>query len=80
MIEVSAMVAIAMGLSEMLKKAELIPAKFIPLVNLGLGIGASFVWNQTDWRTALLQGVIVGLTASGLFSGVKNVMEGVKSK
>ncbi|PKM50703.1 MAG: hypothetical protein CVV02_10485 [Firmicutes bacterium HGW-Firmicutes-7] len=59
---------------EVIKRAGL-NVKFIPLINLGLGVCAAFLI-YSDIKQAIIVGLMVGLSASGLYSGVKNVIEG----
>jgi len=73
------MVAVVMAFAEALKRMGF-PSKFIPAVNIIAGILASFVWDRSDWVTAVFTGVVVGLTASGAYSGTKNIIQGIKGE
>mgnify|MGYP001255355248 CR=1 FL=1 len=56
-----------------------LPAKVAPIVALALGIGAAFVYVAPGQPAeAVLVGITLGLAASGLYSGGKNAVEGVK--
>jgi hypothetical protein len=78
MITDAVIIAIIMGLAETVKQIGF-SKKFLPLFNIVLGVAAFFVWQGFDeWQTALFSGIVAGLTASGLYSGVKNVVQGVK--
>lgn len=80
MITWSTIIAVEIGLSELIKRLGVVPAKYIPLVNLASGILLSMVFGgEADWRNSLFNGVILGLSASGLYSGAKNVAEGLRS-
>lgn len=68
---VLAAVPVVLGIVQAVKAAGL-PSRFAPLASLALGIGLSFLVGAF-WREAILQGVIVGLSASGLWSGAKAV-------
>lgn len=74
-----AIVPLVVGLSEILKRFGL-NIKFVPIVNLvmGLAIGILLL-NPTNIRAGMIQGLFIGLSASGLYSGVKNVMQGIMS-
>lgn len=74
-----AIVPLVVGLSEILKRFGL-NIKFVPIVNLvmGLAIGILLL-NPTNIRAGMIQGLFIGLSASGLYSGVKNVMQGIIS-
>ncbi|WP_315114582.1 holin [uncultured Clostridium sp.] len=74
------MTGIVMALSEMFKRFG-VSSKFIPVLNLLLGIAAGMVYVfPQDTKTAVLSGIIIGLTASGLYSGAKNVSEGLQEE
>lgn len=62
-------IAIVQGLKMAWSSAE----KFAPLVSLAVGILISLIADHEtgDWTNSLLSGVIYGLSASGLYSGVK---------
>ena len=74
-IESAVLLGIVMGLVEVVKRTKLIPDEFLPMVAVLIGIGISYLGNLTE----LLTGVILGLTAVGLFSGIKNTVVGVKN-
>ena len=77
MIEASAMVAVIVGMAEAVKRLGL-PARFVPLLNIGLGVAATCAFGDAMLAENVFAGVVTGLTASGLYSGVKNVMQGLK--
>ncbi|CAM2743325.1 hypothetical protein HAHI6034_03175 [Hathewaya histolytica] len=72
---ISLMVAIVMGLSEVFKSLGLNP-KFVPILNLILGIllGIFYISNGR-FKEGIMNGIIVGLSASGFYSGTKNTIE-----
>lgn len=71
-------IALIIGLAEVAKRLGL-PKKFIPLfdVLLGLVFGILGCWLMLDYSVpeSLFIGVFNGLSACGLFSGVKNTLE-----
>ena len=72
-----AVVPIIIGLAEIFKKIGL-STKFIPIVNLVFGLMAGIlVLQPTDLIAGIIQGLFIGLSASGLYSSVKNVKEGL---
>ena len=79
MIELGVIISIVIALSEIVKHMGF-PVRFIPVINILLGIIAMFIWNEDHWKTNLLNGLIAGLTASGLFSGAKNMYIQVTEK
>lgn len=74
------LVAVIIALSEFLKKIGINP-KFIPILNLVFGIVGGIVYlNSADLKIGILEGLIMGLTAGGFYSSVKNVSEGISNK
>jgi len=70
-------VALIMGIAELLKKVGF-NVKFIPIVNVVLGLVVGVVLNQNDVIEGIFTGLAVGLSASGLYSGTKNIKEGIQ--
>lgn len=70
-------VALIMGAAELLKKVGF-NAKFIPVINVILGLVAGIALNPADVIAGVFTGLAVGLSAGGLYSGAKNVNEGMK--
>lgn len=73
-----AQVAIIMGIAEIVKRLGL-KTNYIPLVDVGLGLVFGFVvytiYSGMHPVEGLLIGFAMGLSACGLFSGIKNVAE-----
>ena len=73
-----AQVALIMALAEVIKRIGL-DSRWIPLVDLGLGIVAGLAVYTGHLGYSVVEGIIVaivcGLSACGLFSGVKNVLD-----
>lgn len=74
---ISLMVAIVMGLSEVFKNLGL-NSKLIPILNLILGIVTGIVYSGLGIKEGIATGIIVGLTSSGFYSGTKNTIENFK--
>jgi len=72
-----AVVPLIIGLAEVLKKSGF-NAKYIPIVNIILGISAGITITQ-NISQGMFIGIAVGLSASGLYSSTKNVIQGFKS-
>lgn len=74
----AAQIAVIIGLAELVKKVGL-PSKYIPifdvLAGLLFGIGIFGVAMGYGVVNGALIGVFEGLSACGLFSGVKNVFD-----
>lgn len=68
------LIAIIMGLVEVAKRAGM-PERVAPIVSVVLGVvGGVFVAFPGDIRTGVVFGLMVGLSAVGLFSGAKNTL------
>lgn len=69
-------IPVIMGLSELLKKIG-IDAKYIPVVDLIFGVlaGVFYVY-PTDIKAGVFFGIIIGLSACGMYSGAKNLIKG----
>lgn len=72
-------IALIIALAQLIKEVGC-PTKYIPLIDLGLGILSGVVIFGIFMRQGILVGVLLGiaegLSACGLFSGIKNVKEG----
>ncbi|EEM07896.1 holin [Bacillus pseudomycoides] len=79
MIEISVMIAIVVGLSQIAKTIGL-QTKYIPLLNLTLGIVLGVLFLSQDIKTSIFQGIIIGLTASGLFDHTKILKKDADTK
>jgi hypothetical protein len=71
----SALVALTVGLTEVIKRIGT-PDKLIPLVAVAVGLILVVIANFTALTTlSVLTGIAVGLSAVGLYSGVKNTIK-----
>ena len=77
MVEMSMLIPIIVALAELWKKVfgEKV-TKFIPLINLALGIAGGIVYSSTI-KEGIYNGILAGLSASGLYSSAKNIVQGV---
>jgi len=70
-----ALIAVIVGLVEVLKRAGL-PKRFLPLASLFFGIATSILYiYPTDLKGGIIVGIMIGLSASGLYSSTKNTIE-----
>ena len=74
MIDVSLIIAAVMGITEALKRAGL-PSQYAPFAALALGVGANVLFGEGELTGKILEGIILGLSASGLYSGTKAVVK-----
>ncbi len=70
MIEITAMIGVVVGLSQIVKTNGL-QTKYIPIFNLTLGIMLGVLLLSQDIKMNIFQGMIIGLSASGLFDHTK---------
>jgi len=80
-INYSILTAVVIGLVEVAKKLGM-SEKFAPLLALILGLGFAFMGftANADLTQTIVGGIIIGLSAVGLYSGTKNVIEGIKNE
>ena len=67
---VIAAIPVALGLVEVVKLLKL-PTRFAPVASILIGVGLVALVPDMTWQFVVVQGVIVGLSASGLWSGGK---------
>ncbi|TCJ86406.1 UNVERIFIED_ORG: hypothetical protein EDC93_1011145 [Bacillus cereus] len=70
MIEITVMIGVVVGLSQIAKIVGM-QTKYVPLLNLTLGIMLGVLFLSQDIKTNIFQGIIIGLSASGLFDHTK---------
>ncbi|KMQ12791.1 holin [Bacillus mycoides] len=70
MVSLAVMIGIVVGLSQITKTIGL-QTKYVPLLNLTLGIVLGVLFLGGDIKTNVFQGIIIGLSASGLFDHTK---------
>ena len=77
MVQLSMLIPIIMALGELWKKVfgDKV-TKFIPLINLILGIAGGILYSD-NLKEGVLNGIMLGLSASGLYSTAKNIKQGV---
>lgn len=71
MIDLAILVALTIGLTELIKRSSDIDNKYLPLISLFFGLVLSLIWLDGTIKDAILNGIIVGLSASGLFDHTK---------
>ena len=72
MVETAILIAVIVGLAEAIKRAFKLPSRFAPLIAIALGILATVSFSGLD-PMVVFQGVVAGLSASGLYSGTRSV-------
>lgn len=72
------LIPLIVGITELCKRAGL-PSKFAALLSLILGVVVGVIYIAPgDILKGILLGASIGLGASGLYSGTKNTIEGIK--
>ena len=72
-----ALVPVVTGMVQLLKMSGL-PKKYTPMSSLLLGILSGYYYlAPDDPPKAIFLGIVVGLSAVGLYSGAKNTMQGL---
>jgi L-cystine uptake protein TcyP (sodium:dicarboxylate symporter family) len=69
-----AIIPLILGVVELFKRIGL-PAKYSPLVAVALGLIVGVVYLDASLKERVLVGIMFGLSASGLYSGTKNIVE-----
>lgn len=67
-------VPIIIAIVQVIKQTRYIEDRFIPIVSLFCGILFYAIFSGID-TTSIYEGLIAGLTASGLYSGVKTTIK-----
>jgi len=72
--QITLIVAIVTGLTEVIKRIGL-PSKFAPIMSISFGLALAFLNRQgLPIDVVITTGIIAGLSASGLYSGVKKTV------
>ncbi|MBE7099759.1 holin [Bacillus cereus] len=79
MVSLAVMIGIVVGLSQIVKTIGL-QTKYVPLLNLTLGIVLGVLFLDGDIKTNVFQGIIIGLSASGLFDHTKIMKKDADAK
>lgn len=66
--------AIVLALVQLIKTAGL-PSRFAPILSIALGVGFAYLGGGA-WQDIVMNGLVIGLTASGAWSGTKAVITG----
>ncbi|MDZ4205783.1 MAG: hypothetical protein U1C12_00995 [Patescibacteria group bacterium] len=72
-ITLGAVIPAVVGLIELCKRVGL-PTQFAPVAGLAFGIAGSFVFPQQTVALTIFVGVVLGLSALGLYSGTKTTV------
>lgn len=64
-------IAVIIGLVELVKRLEWLPVKYLPLLSLVLGVIAGVIYLEGTLKTKIILGIVMGLSAAGLFDQSK---------
>ena len=77
MFEIAIIIAVVLALTELTKKMAFIPTKYQPVVSLFLGLAAGlFYVDVPSFREKVFYGLMIGLSAAGLFDQKKIITKG----
>lgn len=74
-------IPVILALIQVLKMTRLIPDRYAPIASIGLGILVAFLIPGPELITLgskILTGILLGLSASGLYSGVKTTSDAIR--
>jgi hypothetical protein len=77
----TAIVPIIIALVQMFKMTGWVQDRFAPFLSVGLGIGLAFLFGNDfgyNFSVIIFSGIVYGLSASGLYSGIKTTSEAIK--
>lgn len=73
MLQIATLVPIIVGISQVVKNTGF-PPRFIPALNLIIGIAISFLsFPELNVSEIIIQGLVVGLSAGGIYDQTKNL-------
>ncbi len=64
-------IAVIVGLVELVKKLEWLKPKYLPLLSLILGVLFGIIYFPGEFFNRVMLGIVMGLSASGLFDQSK---------
>ena len=71
-----ALIPVVVGVVAAIRAATPIADRYAPLVSLVVGVAGAFIFPAVSVGLTVLAGVVVGLSASGLYSGGKTLVQG----
>lgn len=77
MFDVALLIAVVVALTELVKQLN-VAKKYLPLVALLLGLVAGIFYVDGSVKEQVLYGIMIGLSASGLFDQAKILKKGDK--
>jgi large-conductance mechanosensitive channel len=78
MFDIAVIIAVIVALTQLVK--EFVPNRFIPLLTVILGVVSAYVYVDGDIKVKIMYGLMIGLSAAGLFDQTKIVTKKGDSK
>jgi hypothetical protein len=78
----AATVPIVIAITQMFKMLPWVKTEYAPFISIGVGILVSYLLahDTNDMSATILAGILFGLAASGLYSGVQTSAHAIKAK
>ena len=73
--ETGIVIAIITGLTQVIKLAVNLKKRYIPIIAVLLGVALAFIYSQSDAGETIINGIILGLSSVGLYSGSKAIIK-----
>lgn len=67
-------IPVVAGLVEIVKGLK-IDSRYAPIASIVIGIAVSFLFGWDQWQWGVLNGIVYGLSASGLYSGTRALLD-----
>lgn len=75
-IDIALLVSVVIALTEVLKRVFHFNTRYLPFVSLVIGVIAGIIYLEGSLKETALYGIIIGLSASGLFDQTKIITKG----
>jgi Phage holin. len=76
MFDIALIIAVVVALVELVKRMNIVPTKFLPLLSLAFGLLAGLIYLGGSFKEKLFYGIVIGLSAAGLFDQSKIITKG----
>ena len=71
--DIAIIIALTTALTQMVKTSFVVESKYAPILSIIVGVSLTFLYGGVEWQPLLINGIIAGLSASGLYSGTKAI-------
>ena len=80
MLEIAVTIGIVLGITQLFKGLNLFKKKYLPLFSLFVAVAITSFYGTGDWKENVITGIMIGLSASGLFDQTKIVTKRTDKK